>query len=331
MKKTTNPIANRFIYLLVISFSGLSRVMPRKWFLKVCEKLGILAFLLLKKPRRRSYQNLKMALRKEKDDEVRDLTRKVFTNLAKNAGDVILALRIRSASKLNEMIEVEGLEMLEEASRSGRGVLLLSCHMGAFELLPIYFSHLGYKITVVGTRLKYDRLNRLLVDSRTSRGMQYIDRGSDTLKLIRALKNGGLVGILMDQNTKVKNIQAEFFGIPAYTPVGPTLLALRLNPEVIALAIRRIEGDRHRITIRPAVELVRTDDFEKDVQVNTQMFNDEVEALIRQDLTQWAWMHKRWRKRRDPKYLYQPKASRDSGRSGMSAYPSNRFGEESQQ
>lgn len=331
MKKTANPIANRFVYLLVISFSGLSRVIPRRWFLKVCEKLGVLAFLFLRKPRRRSDQNLKMALKKDKDDEVRGLTKKVFTNLAKNAGDVILALRIRSVSKLNEMIEVEGLEMLEEASRSGRGVLLLSCHMGAFELLPIYFTHLGYKVTVVGTRLKYDRLNRLLVDSRTSRGIQNIDRGSDTLKLVRALKNGEIVGILMDQNMKVKSIRAEFFGIPAHTPVGPALLALRINPEVLVLAIRRIEGDRHRITIRPAVKLARTDDFEKDVQVNTQMFNDEVEALIRQDLTQWAWMHKRWRKREDPKYIYQPKATRDSGKSGMSAYPSNRFGEESQQ
>ena len=295
-KKLFRRIRDECVYLVLMPYLFLFPHLPRRLVLFLAGSLGSLAYRLMKKPRIRAIDNLTRVFGNEKSEkEIRAVARKVFINMAKNAADVFYTRKARSFSDIRKIVDIEGLEHLDEALQNGKGAIGLCCHMGAFELITNYLSLKGYPVATTGTRMKSEKLNRLLVENREKMGITNLYRGAKIGNLLRHLKRGGVVGILIDQDTRVKGVFVDFFGIPAYTPIGVALLALRTGASVFPGAIRRVEGDRHLITFRPVVKLIRTGDFEKDLEENTRLFTHELEQLIRNDISQWPWMHRRWR------------------------------------
>jgi KDO2-lipid IV(A) lauroyltransferase len=148
---------------------------------------------------------------------------------------------------------------------------------------------------VVMTALKDERLNKLLVDHRVSTGLEAIERGKATIKLMKGLKSGRIVLILIDQDTRVKSRFIKFLGIPAATPIGGTLMAQRTGASVLPMHIT-LQPDRSQlINIGPEVEIQHTDDEEQDLLVNTQRISDTTEQAILRNPAQWVWMHERWK------------------------------------
>lgn len=115
-------------------------------------------------------------------------------------------------------------------------------------------------------------------------------------EILGALKRRESLAMLIDQDTRVKGVMADFFGRKANTPAGPALLAVRQGVPVVAGYIRRVSYWKHEIVISPPVEVVRTGDLEEDVRVNTERFNRVLEGYIRAHPEQWVWMHRRWRR-----------------------------------
>jgi KDO2-lipid IV(A) lauroyltransferase len=152
----------------------------------------------------------------------------------------------------------------------------------------------------VGTALFDPRLDKLLIEIRTSAGNTAITRGKATRDIIRALKKGEAVGILIDQDTKSEGVFVNFFGRPAHTPSGPAILARRLDVPIIPVFMYLNSEMHYELECLPPLPQVRTTDEAADITTNTQKISDVYEAMIRRFPEQWVWMHKRWKTRPRP-------------------------------
>lgn len=285
------------LYRFILAILWLAAHLPRRWTLKFYEGLGLLAYQLYPKVRQQIQRNLTYALGDEIDTiDLDKFPKTLFRNLAKNVADIFISNSFNTLEDLQKIVRVEGLGHFEQAYQRGNGVIMLGPHLGAFEMVASYISSSGYKLNIVGRQLKNKTLDRLLVSHRTKHGAESIYSQEGVLKLVRALKKGEVMAILIDQDVRwAKGIFVNFFGKPTYTPIGAAWLAQSTQAAVVPMAIRRLPDDQHVITVLPELEIARTGNTEEDLQINTQRFSDILEKLIRQDLTQWVWMHERWK------------------------------------
>ncbi|HRI79975.1 MAG TPA: lysophospholipid acyltransferase family protein, partial [Cyclobacteriaceae bacterium] len=229
--------------------------------------------------------------------EIVALSKRVFVMLGKNAGDVLRSSRISTLGELNRFMVTEGLENFEKAFARGKGVIFLTCHLGAFDLQITNMALRGLKPNIIGTALQDERLNELLWKYRNAYGAIAIERGKETLRLFKALKLGHSIAILIDQDTKVKSRFVDFFGIPAATPVGAAILAMKTGAAVVPTYIYLGEDNLQHMVVLPEIELVSTGDEEQDMVTNTQHYTRFIEDVVRQHPEQWVWMHERWKTR----------------------------------
>ncbi len=223
----------------------------------------------------------------------------VFEEIGKNAADVARFGKLDS-STLDQMIEIEGVEHLDTAYKEGKGVIVLTGHIGNFELLAAYLSLKGYKFSVIGRELYDARLNRLLIKNRESVGLENISSSQDVRRAIKALRAGRLLGVLADQDsTRVKGIFVDFFGRAARTPVGPAFLHLKIGSPIIPVAILREKSEGYRILVKPPLKFKSRGEKNKDVRELTQKYTEILEQIIREHPSQWLWMHERWKSRPD--------------------------------
>ena len=189
----------------------------------------------------------------------------------------------------------EGLENYETAHAKGKGVIFLTCHLGAFDLQITNMAMRGLDPNIIGTPLKDKRLNDLLWNYRNLHGAIPIARGKETFRMIKVLKSGGSVALLIDQDTKVKTVFVDFFGMRAATPVGATVLALKTGAAVVPTYIYLGEDNLQHMHILPEIPMTITADEDHDIQFNTQVLTNFIEETIRQHPEQWVWMHERWK------------------------------------
>lgn len=272
--------------------------MPRKVWLAFCGMLGRIAYAFATKTRELSIAHLGLAYSKEKSlREIVELSKEMFTMLGRNAGDILRARAVRTLADLDRFIVVHDYENFEYANAKGKGVIFLTCHLGAFDLQITVMSLRGLKPNIIGTPLKDDRLNELLFDYRNAYGAVAIERGKETLRLIKALKRGGAVAILIDQDTRVKSRFVDFFGMQAATPVGAAILAMKTGAAVVPTYIHLGEDNLQHMYILPEIPLVLSGDDEQDMITNTQNYTRFIEEQVRKYPSQWVWMHERWKTR----------------------------------
>ena len=116
--------------------------------------------------------------------------------------------------------------------------------------------------------------------------------------MIKILKSGGSVALLIDQDTNVKTVFIDFFGMQAATPVGATIMALKTGAAVVPTYIYLGKDDLQYMHILPEIPMIITGDEEADTKYNTQVLTNFIEAQIRKYPDQWVWMHERWKTKR---------------------------------
>lgn len=281
-----------FIRFLIVA----SNVLPRSWWLAFCGWLGKIAYAVSPKPRERTIFHLGLAFSKEKSiAEIIDLSKEVFKMVGKNAGDVLRSLRVSNLQDLEKFLITHGIENFEAANAKGKGVIFLTCHLGAFDLQITNMALRGLKPNIIGTPLKDARLNDLLFSYRNTYGAVAVERGKETLRLIKALKRGESVAILIDQDTRVKSRFVKFFGMPCATPVGAAILAMKTGAAVVPTYVFLGSDNKQHMHILPEIPVVVTGDDEHDMVVNTQTFTRFIEDQVRAHPEQWVWMHERWK------------------------------------
>ncbi len=249
----------------------------------------------------------------------------VFVHLGRGLAELIL-LRGRHRAALLQRVELEGLEHLEAARRASAtgGVLVMTGHLGNWELAAAKAASLGLPISVVYRGLRNPVLDETLRDLRGGGGggpggpeaggtrpgedFEQLPMGRAGLAVLRALRRGRFVLVLLDQNARRhEGVFVPFFGRPASTRFGPARIAERLGIPVIPAFIRRLpDGRHHRIRFEPALAIEadpetgdgRAGDGSRESEIlrrNVARMTAVIEMQIRETPEQWIWTHRRWR------------------------------------
>jgi Kdo2-lipid IVA lauroyltransferase/acyltransferase len=296
LKKIRRTIQYGSAYWLVRFLIWVSINIPRNVWLALCGWLGSIAYLVASETRTLALKHLRLAYPKKSDIEIKSLAKSTFKMLGKNAGDIFRSSRtVKSLPDLQKILVTYGLENYEAAHAKGKGVIFLTCHLGAFDLQVTNMAMRGLNPNIIGTPLKDRRLNDLLWEYRNAHGAIAIERGKETFRMIKILKSGGSVALLIDQDTKVKTVFVDFFGMPAATPVGATVLAMKTAASVVPTYIYLGKDNMQQMHILPEIPMRTSGDEEGDIVFNTQLLTNFIEDKIRQHPDQWVWMHERWK------------------------------------
>ncbi len=271
--------------------------LPRSWARGIGEGIGLFAFRTLGRLRSVGIRNLRLAY-PEWDDLRREYTlRRVYRQLGLLLAEFCL-MSGYSAEEAGRFIRYDGLEHYLAARQRGKGVLVLTGHLGAWELSSFYHSLAGYPMGMVIRRLDNPLVDEFVNRIRCLHGNRVIHKDDFARGLIASMRAGETVGILMDTNmTPPQGVFVPFFGVPACTASGLARIALKTDAAVVPGFLFAEEGGRYVLRFGPALELQRSADAEADIVANTALFTAEIERSVRQYPEQWLWMHRRWKTR----------------------------------
>jgi KDO2-lipid IV(A) lauroyltransferase len=225
-----------------------------------------------------------------------DLARRCFRHLGTAVMEMVVAPRL--GDRFDALVDCSGdaLAAMERAAASGKGGVCVAAHLGNWELHAWGVARHGLPLHAVGKENVDPRLTRLIDRFRARGGIRNVWRGQPgaAVALLRALRKGQLLGILIDQDTNVQNVFVPFFGRPAATPRAAADLVLRTGAAALVCLIHKREDGTYRASSEE-VEVPHTGDPERDVVELTARFTARIEAAIRAHPEQWVWMHQRWK------------------------------------
>ena len=301
MAKFRQKLKNNIIYGFLRFIITIFNILPRNISLFFGSILGYLSYLLYGKEKAKSNRHLQIAFGdKLSEAERKTIIRKMFLNIVWNFIDIVRIPKYYK-SELRSLIEVEGIENFNKVYKRGKGVIGVTGHIGNFELLAAFAAGEGYKSAVIGRELYDKRLNKLLVTNRESAGVINIDTKDSPRKLIKLMKDGYALGVLIDtDSTRVRGEMIPAFGKLSNTPVGQSIIGLKTGAGFVPMVCLR-NGKRYKLIFKPEVTINRTDDFDADVYNITKKCTEVLEEIVTEHKDQWIWMHNRWRTKPEDK------------------------------
>jgi KDO2-lipid IV(A) lauroyltransferase len=248
--------------------------------------------------RRRDYMlvNLRIAFPDWSEDVLHSVGRETFVHFAWNLIDIARSSRW-SNQELEEHVAFEGLERLTTALAKGKGAMLLTLHMGNFEIGVRGIALTGIDFTAVGRPMRNIYLRDYIFRQRERTGSKMIFQRNVAPQLLRALKKGHAVPVLNDQYVRrQRGVMAPLFGVRCSTSHGIAALALRSGAAIVPVYTwRKGEEDLHRISFLPEIPVRELEDQKATIQGLTEDCNAVLEGLIREHPEQWMWSHRRFR------------------------------------
>ena len=286
------------IYYLLRLILSLVRLMPIGLAADIGSVLGGLFFWVNGTERRRAIQHLTDVFGAERPPaEIRAMAQAVFRNFGRNALEYIHLPFLSRRRLARYVCRFEGRENIERALAAGRGIITVGAHVGSWELVGAYWASLGWEVVVVARRIYFEPYNRIVEQQRDAAGIRTIYQDQGVRPVLRALRNGALVGLLADQDMpKFPGVFVNVFGRPAYTPSGPFALALAGKVPLMSMFSAR-EARGHRICVSAPIQVQTTGDRQQDIQALAEKWTKHFEAFVRQYPEQWAWFHRRWKTR----------------------------------
>ncbi len=276
--------------------------LPRKVVLPIGASLAWVVFWLSRRERERACRHLALSLELDDPLVLRRLVGRCFQNMGKNVMEFMQFPRL-PPEKIHQFVTFEGRAHIDRALAQGNGAIILTGHVGNWELLAASLVANGYPLSAIARQLRSKRLDALVRAYREKAGYSSIDRDKSVRRALRCLKRNELLGILADVDTRTEGVFVDFFGRPAYTPYGPVAIALKTGAALLPTFIIRQPDDSHRVIVEPPLSLQQSGNPQHDLIVNTQKFTKVIESYVRRYPEQWIWMHERWKT--------QPKESAD--------------------
>lgn len=285
-------------YALARSILSALGILPRPVAVALGRLTGQLGYLLAGNLRRTGQRNLELAFPETNSANKDRLLRGCFDSLGRMLGEFSQLSRI-TPDELRQILDCEGLEHLKAAQASGRGVILFTAHLGAWELSSFALSAFGYPLSFMVRRLDNDLIEGMIDNVRKRFGNQTLDKNAVSRLALRQLNEGGTLGMLPDVNMLAREgVFVDFFGTPASTTSMLAKLALRTGAAVVPIFVPW-DQKRGRFVLRldAPLDVARTGNDEEDVRRLTASFMSSIENVVRQYPEQWLWIHKRWKTR----------------------------------
>lgn len=302
MNYKTGPIAWVVYALLRVVFAML-QMFPLEWNLQTARILARLWARFIPRHRRLAKKHLLDAYGSSLSDAEADrLAMRCLECVTMFAVEAICLPPLITSSNWGRYVRLVNFKDALELLVQGRGVILVTGHYGAFELTGHLLACLGFDIVGVMRPLDNEYLNRYLVQSRQTHGLRLIDKKGATEQAEKYLDDGFLLGFVGDQDAGRKGLFVQFFGQPASTYKSIGLLAMTKGAPIVVGYVRR-DGDRARydLGVQRIIYPHEWADKPDPLRWITQEYTSAIEQFVRDEPTQYLWIHRRWKSKRKEK------------------------------
>lgn len=271
--------------------------LPYKYIERMGRVLGMFTYFVDVPHRRIVRRNLQFIYPEWTLDHIKETSAHIFQNIGITIAE-ICQITCLPQDDILQKVKIKGEERLIDAIKDNKGVILISAHIGNWEMIaPFLSARFGSRASMVGRQLRVSIVHRFILRLRTRFGATVIDKEDAMPKMMRAMRQGKILGIMLDQGTKSKmGVKLNFFKRAVTATPATALLAIRCKSPVIPIFCIREAYGRFTIIVESPLNLKRTRDLRSDINTNTQIMLDAVEKAIRAYPEQWFWVHKRWKK-----------------------------------
>lgn len=294
MKILNQKQKNDAIYILIRILIVWARILPRGCGLALFAVLGRIVYLFPNHEKRRTLDHLRFIYGNAPPGfgDIKSMAAVVYADLGKNLFETI-RLPTWTLRDLDRQVVHDDLTDFRRAYDLGKGVIVISGHIGCFDLLLRFFPLKGFRSFTVAQRLYDPRLDALVSEGLRTGDTVYLHR-SDTRGVLKQLKDGRAMGVAIDQDTKVSGVFAHFLGKLAFTPSSAIKIAQHSGIPLFVSYTYRLKNGKHLVCVGTEVPLLRTENSDEDLVRNVEEVNRRLSAAIALAPTQWVWMHRRW-------------------------------------
>jgi len=282
----------------VVSVARVLGRMPRGLARLLARLIAIGVYWGIARLRRVGSRNLGIALPELSAQQRDEILRGVFVHLGWQLVE-FCRMRRYTAKNTRNWIRTEGIEHYNAAKARGKGVLIVTGHLGAWELSSFYHSLMGNPMGMVIRRLDNRKLDAFVNGTRCMHGNYVVHKDDFGRGLLTAMHAGGTVGILMDTNmTPPQGVFVDYFGIPACTATGLAHIARKTGAAVLpGFMLWEPAEQKYVLHFGPEITIPHTGDVAADILLGTQRCTSEIERWVRRYVDQWLWIHRRWKTR----------------------------------
>lgn len=307
MAKKTKPQI-WFEYAIVSLVFGFFSILPRSTSIFFGILLAKIAYPFLGNLRRVAMKNLEIAFPEKNTEERARIAKKSFENLGRILGELSqfphftpekLAATVEFQFETEASKNSEEIKFYEAEKAKGRGTILVSPHLGNWEIAVFSYSALREPLSYLARPLDNPKIEELTVKLRTRFGNRPINKTNSVISVIEILRNGGILGVLPDVNAHPKEgVFVPFFNVSACTTAGVAMLAMRTNAMIVPICgVWDEEKKRYKVMHGKILEAVKTGNRQHDITETTKLYTAEIEKFVRAFPEQYLWIHKRWKTR----------------------------------
>ncbi|MGE5606685.1 MAG: lysophospholipid acyltransferase family protein [Bacteroidota bacterium] len=296
MSKSKFKISDWLQYGLVKILFFLVKIIPFSWSRWILKEICLLAFHILKPRRLLTIENIRNAREKgflDKGTNDYKLAREAWKHLG-DIGSEFLYYYTRTPEQLRKYVTIEGEDNLRRVLAKKKGVIMVMGHIGNWELLGMALSIAGYKLSPIVKPQANSLFDKIIQEKRHSIGMKTISSQGFLRPVVAAFKRNEIVPFLIDQDEGGGGIKVDFFGRKASIPPGAAEFSLRTDTPVIFAYITKKSCNHHVLVISEEIQIKNSGDYKKDLVDNTALFISLIQNAVRQNPSQWLWMHSLW-------------------------------------
>lgn len=256
-------------------------------------------------------KNLALALGKEKSpEELQKLQTQIYQHVGTLFIEIARNFTLTKEDFLRELsVDHRDLEKINQIKNEGRGAIVISAHIANWELFPAGMAARGVPVSIIAKKMSSSVSQKLIEDRRATAGFDVIYAGNTLVKMAAALKQGQFIGCMLDQHMPgKKGLRVHFFDVPAASIRGIATLARETRCRIIPMCIYRQLDGTHRLHVMDEVEYIEAKNLPegsperilREEWLNTQKYQMVLEQMIRQQLDQWLWIHRRWKADQTP-------------------------------
>jgi len=297
-KKKAHPIRDWLLYAAVRILTIFLHLFHVEANLRFACFLGDLLWKYYARGRRRALDNLRAGFPEKSEEWIEQTGRRSFQQLAMLAIDVLVMPRLVKKHSSRRYARLKKGEYPKWLMKEGKGLIMVTAHYGNFEIIGYLMSLFGFDIYSVARPLDNKYLNRFLYGVRQRHGLKLVDKKGAAELMPRIIEQGSTLGFIADQDAGRKGVFVDFFGRKASTYKSIGLLAITYNLPIAVGYSRRI-GDRFffEIAMTRIIFPHEWADQEDPLTWVTAEYTKAIEAFVREDPTQYWWLHRRWKTR----------------------------------
>jgi len=286
------------IYVTIRLIVACAQTMTIEQSYALARALGWLGFNVDKRHGEVALENLKHAFGDlYNDDQRNQILRKMYDHFFMVIMEIVHTPRKIHLTNWRDWLVVENyVASMDKRITADRPMILLTGHYGNWELAGYIFGLFGFPTVSVARILDNPFLERYVRSFREKTGQSLIPKTGGYDQMVEVLKGNGVLSFLADQDAGQRGVFVDFFGRPASTHKAIALLAIEHQAPVVVGVSRRIgPGFRYEFRCEDVIDPAELAGTPDDVRILTQRYMSALERLIRQDPTQYLWLHRRWK------------------------------------